>query len=218
MRVFISKNEADCSSLIQWKECNRFAWTFKSLISTSPVEFEKNGIFDWLFFGSKNAVKYYVKKTTISSKEKIACIGESTAAEFLKIGVKPSFIGKNSGKPSEIGQELKKIVKNERIFFPESNISKKTISSLFSTEQKCCEVVYQTIPEEVVISDCDIYVFTSPSNVISYLKNNNLPVSARVIAWGETTALELLSQKQIANVVLENSSMTELKTELLKLI
>ena len=80
---------------------------------------------------------------------------------------------------------------DRHVTFPVSDRSKKSYSVLFPDDQKQEVTVYSTHVAAQEISPCDVYVFTSPSNVEGFLMTNELPESAKTIAWGATTAAAL---------------------------
>src|SRR5690606_17745061 len=53
--------------------------------------------------------------------------------------------------------------------------------------------VYETKINAATVEECDLYVFTSPSNIKGFLLNNPLP-SKPTISWGETTSKVLMQQ------------------------
>ena len=100
--------------------------------------------------------------------------------------------------------------KDGKYLFPISNISLKTISSIFAEEEKEELVVYKTNVEAEEIPNCDTYIFTSPSNVRGFLINNSIPNNAKVISWGESTTRELGASGIVVNHVLLNATIEEL--------
>ena len=69
-----------------------------------------------------------------------------------------------------------------------------TIASKFDKEKCVTMEVYRTLLDSVSTEVFDVYVFTSPSNVRSYLLKNKLPNDVIIIAWGNSTEKELLSR------------------------
>jgi uroporphyrinogen-III synthase len=70
---------------------------------------------------------------------------------------------------------------------------------------------------EKKIENCQIYIFTSPSNLDSFLTINKIADEAKVIVWGESTENRLLKKGIIADFVLAKSKFAEL-IEVLKSI
>ena len=100
------------------------------------------------------------------------------------------------------------------MLFPHSNLSKFSALQYLS---KCqCETiqVYQTnsIPSE--IPNCAVYVFTSPSNLSSFLTKNKIPKKAEIVAYGQSTKKQLNSLNITCLVVLKNATLYDLKKEL----
>lgn len=160
-------------------------YVFESFITASPVPFNLPNHFDWIFFNSPNAVRwFYNNKQSEKIQSKIAALSAGTAEELTKLDVEIDFIG--HGAVEDIAHLFLKELKNdERVLFPLSNISKKSIPNLLPTHQIHCVTVYQTNIIPKPIKPCDVVLFTSPSNVQGYLVNNSLP--KQCVAIGETT-------------------------------
>ena len=170
------------------------------LHSSSLIQFEKAAIdsakipeTDWIFFSSKNGVQFFFEQCpTLKSSVKVACIGSATNTELLKKGVKADFIG-DSSDTATISEDFKKIVGNDRVLFPQSDISMRTAQKHLNDSQVENLIVYRTteatnvsIPENI-----DIVVFTSPSNVRSYFHMNQTKENPKYIAIGQSTGNEL---------------------------
>ena len=55
-----------------------------------------------------------------------------------------------------------------------------------------------------------MYVFTSPSNLAAFLQKNQVPESAKVIAWGNTTEKALRNSKVQVSKTLIKAQLEEL--------
>ena len=73
-------------------------------------------------------------------------------------------------------------------------------------------------PENLTEEEKDIYVFSSPSNVLAFLAHNRIPAQAKVVAWGASTAQELIQQQISVTTVLNGEQQAELLTWLSKVI
>jgi uroporphyrinogen-III synthase len=78
------------------------------------------------------------------------------------------------------------------VFFPVSDRSLGSITKVFSADQIEVLSVYHTLLNPIKIPTCAVYIFTSPSNVESFILINSIPLGAHVIAWGDSTAAALL--------------------------
>ncbi|RMG77973.1 MAG: hydroxymethylbilane synthase [Bacteroidetes bacterium] len=160
-------------------------------IEEQPVENYQTGA-EWVFFTSKNAAKIWLEKQQHVKGVNIACIGKSTATEFLKKGIHPAFVG-NSDDHSQIADAFVEYAKGKKVVFPSSDKSKQTIQRFI---EKYCKVenliLYKTVPNPQRIDEnYDIAIFTSPSNVEAFFKMNKLPENVTVIAIGNTTKNKL---------------------------
>jgi hypothetical protein len=76
---------------------------------------------------------------------------------------------------------LLKWVGERKVLFPTSDISVKTMSSVFSPDNKIEVAIYRTHIEAEIVLDCSYYVFTSPSNVQGFFRENSTPPDAIII-------------------------------------
>lgn len=211
-RVFIT-SETISSAFI--KEVNKlgFELTNKSLLKFRAVPFSiQQNEFHWIFFTSKRSVNFFLEKFTGSIKNyKIACVGEATARHLAQLKIEANFIGKQAGAPYLVAENFKKIITTEKVLFPISNRSKKSISRALSAKNVVERVVYKTELKNIEFKEqFDILVFTSPSNLESFLQKNKISKKQKIIAWGTTTKNYLESQNINVNYTLEKSSFKEL--------
>ena len=90
------------------------------------------------------------------------------------------------------------------MLFPVSDRSLKTISSVIDDELKEEVVVYCTEVTGKVIPKCDVYAFSSPSNVEGFFELNTLPEGCEVIAWGTSTEKALVERGASVERILKN--------------
>jgi len=115
-------------------------------------------------------------------------MGQATAKLAMK-HVQLEFVG--SGSPKEVAAQFKNKLALETACFPISDLSLKSIQKALSPGQVENIESYITAKADVKISDQDLYLFTSPSNVQSFLNANSIPDHADVIAIGPSTHQEL---------------------------
>ena len=108
------------------------------------------------------------------------------------MGYEAEFIGEG-GKIDEVGSEFMTWANGRKVLFPVSNISLHTISAKLPESQKEVVVIYKTTINAAKISTADVYIFTSPSNVEGFNKENIIPLGTPVIAWGNSTKEKLAS-------------------------
>ena len=101
-KVFISRNLTDDSVFKKLLENAGFQVFGASLIEFSAVPIHKIPKVDWVFFYSKNGVKYFfqgLRKSNIKIPENLkwATIGSETAKALASEFKPPDFIGKGNG-------------------------------------------------------------------------------------------------------------------------
>ncbi|MEW6774549.1 MAG: hydroxymethylbilane synthase [Bacteroidota bacterium] len=193
-KIFISK-KLDASSYLR-KIIKRFQWEIIDcpLIETQPLSITEIPDCDWIFFNSKNAVKYFFENNIDINwlgQKKIAAISDGTAQYLEKYGFSAHFIGSENN-IQLTAQNFLNVCKNQKVLFPCSSISKKSIEKIIESQ---CNVIhfpiYKTIEKPVKIDDCNAYIFTSPSNVRAFFQVNTISSSSKIIAIGESTKKEL---------------------------
>jgi uroporphyrinogen-III synthase len=93
-----------------------------------------------------------------------------------------------------------------------------TYAALLPESEKIILPIYNTTFKQLPIEEKDIYVFSSPSNVLAFLAHNRIPAQAKVVAWGASTAQELIQQQISVTTVLNGEQQAELLTWLSKVI
>ena len=173
--------------------CENAGWelTQQPLIRFEKLLFTLPENFDVVFFSSPRSVDYFFSENSLNSSCKIACIGSGTAIAIKAINLTPDFIGSNSGNPESVGKEFLEWLGNRTVLFPLAKNSNETIVKNIPDNQKMIVRCYETILVEKTLNQHDTYVFTSPSNVTSFLKSNTFPEKAKLIAWGTTTAAKM---------------------------
>jgi uroporphyrinogen-III synthase len=216
-RIFISKNSDDCEPLVHYCNQNKLDLTAQSLIEFEAIPFKIESNFDVVFFSSIRSAQFYFENAAKKSTIIYACIGETTNSKLKKLGIECEFVGKEAGNPQKIAEEFKYWVKNRTVIFPQSNLSLGTFSSILPENQVINKIVYKTNLIERKIENCQIYIFTSPSNLDAFLTINEIADDAKVIVWGKSTENRLLKKGIIADYVLAKSNFAEL-IEVLKSI
>jgi uroporphyrinogen-III synthase len=216
-RVFISKNASDCESLVHFCNQNSIELIAQSLIEFEAVPFEIESNYDIAFFSSIRSGQFFFKNELQKSNVVYACIGQTTNSKLKKLGIECEFVGEEAGNPQKIAEEFKSWVKNRTVIFPQSNLSLGTFSSILPENQVINKIVYKTNLIERKIENCQIYIFTSPSNLDAFLTINEIADNAKIIVWGKSTENRLLKKGIIADFVLAKSNFAEL-IEVLKSI
>lgn len=197
--VFISKRLEEVFLLADFCKQNKIDLVAESLIEFEALALEK--IFpqaEIYFFGSKNAFDFFQKLNLSLENKQIAVIGSSTKKHIENLGFRVDFYGEEAGNPQQVAQDLIKWLGKEKISFFQSDISKRNIARFIPETQKEEYVIYKTKSlSQKLNKRFDLYIFTSPSNVKSFLEQNTIPQSAKVISWGKSTD-EALSEKGIS--------------------
>ncbi len=169
-----------------------------SLLKFSAVNFTELPPSDWIFFYSKNGVKFFfegLKKQNIPIPELMrwGTIGKGTAAFLKQYIPQVDFIG--NGNTMETAANFLKAARGLNVLFPQAEKSRRTIQRILEQNIKYQDlIVYKNEPKaKVNIPDCNILVFTSPMNVNAYFKKRVLFDDQKVFAIGRTTAKALVS-------------------------
>lgn len=130
----------------------------------------------------------------------IACVGKNTANALTEFSVRPDFIGE--GNIDSITSNFAQLLtKADHVLIPQSDISKQSFQKQLQPKQYTNLVVYETELAQPTLKPFDAVLFTSPSNVESFVHKNQLPQLC--FAIGDTTAHKL-KEFGVKPVVLKN--------------
>ena len=208
--LFISKSNSESEYLNQFLAEKNIKLFSVSFLKFQGVKFKIDFNYDIIFFTSPRSVLFFKEDKKIPKNIKIACTGSKTADLLLQMGHKIDFIGKASGNIEKIAEEFNIWSENKNVLFPISDISLKTISSKLNTNRVFEVIVYKTIINSSKIIPCDIYVFTSPSNVDGFLQKNDITNQSIIIAWGTSTEKHLVKNGFKVSHTLNDSSVNSL--------
>lgn len=201
--IFISRKLTQSSVFKKDLEAAGFQIHDQSLIRFTPVAFDTVPKTDWIFFYSKNAVKFFFAGFPIAigtdadhrslKHRRWACIGKATAKALKKHIDQIDFIG--NGNTLETSADFLEVAADQSVLFPRAEHSRKTIQQLLKNKIKDRDlIVYKNVPKSrVQVPNCDLLVFTSPMNVLTYFKHKDLFDDQSVYAIGRTTAKTLVS-------------------------
>lgn len=210
--LFISK-EVVKPAFLEYVKAAEINLTDIPMISFVEVPFEcPQEEYEVVFFTSPRSAKFYLNRCKLSSEIDIATIGKSTSKFVESKGYHPKFTGVTSGVPALVSEEFKEFVNGRKVLFPQSNYSHRSMQNRLVEHQITDLVVYKTalIPVELQ-EEPKVLVFTSPTNVESFLQLNSIKKHQKVIAWGKTTE-GFLAQKGVqSDHTLRYSSFEELK-------
>ena len=173
----------------------------QSLIQFTPTPFETIPVVDWIFFYSKNGVKFFLETFTahmflrILAEENLpikwATMGKGTAEALEKHQIQPDFVG--TGHPKATALAFGTTANQQKVLFPRAKNSKQSIQNLLAAQLNVLDlVVYENaIKPSFSIPYCDILVFTSPLNVHAYFQKYPIQTKQKIIAIGKTTETTL---------------------------
>lgn len=171
----------------------KFKTHFQSLIEMRLIVVKEWPAAEWIFFSSKNAVKYFfLQKPKLSPGVKFGVISKSTGEELRRYGHTPTFLGQSID-TSNVSRQFANLAGNSKVLFPQAKGSMKSIQSLMPKKGNIINlVVYETLKfPDAKIPKADIVVFTSPSNVDAYFERATITDKQRCVAMGDATAFAL---------------------------
>ncbi len=193
-KVFISRTLTEKSAFKTGLEAQGYKTDGTSMVKFSGMDFNLDAPYDWLFFYSKTAVKYFFKKVTPESikGKKIATFGSSTAKALKEYNLKADFHGK--GDSSAVAKEFLQVAKGQTIAFPRAKSSLKSVQTKIADKAQIVDIpVYKNVAKkEVPFSDADFLVFTSPLNAKTYFGKHQAKNHQQIIAIGKTTGNTLI--------------------------
>jgi hydroxymethylbilane synthase len=196
-KVFISREIGPHSYFRRALDKHNIQIEDRSLIRTFPIVnildpfYLKN--IDWIFFSSRNGVEFFFKlKPALSKKVKFGVVGRGSEDALRRHGHLADYVGE-SGDVQDVAVEFAALVKGETVLFPRAQDSLLTILKALSADTKVVDLpIYETvIADETDKTFADVLIFTSPSNVEAYFKNNLLDPGQKVIAIGSSTGKKL---------------------------
>ena len=186
-KLFVSANLSDDQLLVRFaleKKADLFA---ESLIDFIDLKAKTTASYAVVFFSSPRSFNYFISSNKLSDDIQIGVIGVGTKKYLNEFFSQTKFVGKQAGNPAQVAADFKAWLGDRTVLFPQAKKSHETISSVIPENQKILLPVYETVARPVVVPPQEVYVFTSPSNVTSFLQLNEVPISSKVIAWGATT-------------------------------
>lgn len=191
--VFITSDLNEDDYIIRALNTHDYTVNYQSFIAFTAVDFEQPNSVDWLFFSSKNGVKYYFNSEILNLKSEIkfGAINQGTAQAIYELGLKVDFIGK--------GNNLQKIavdfdtMANGRIVFPQAKTSMQSIQkNLLKNKNIESLVVYHNQPkQDIQKREEEILIFTSPMSVEAYFTKYKIENFQQILSIGRTTSKKL---------------------------
>jgi uroporphyrinogen-III synthase len=207
--LYISRNIQDVRLLERYCLIHNIHLTAISQIFFEKLDFVVKHPFDVVFFSSPRSIDFFINAYPLPNEIKIACVGDGTANHLKKMGYSIDFCGMNPGLPDLNARDFADWLGNRHVLFPLSDRSKEHMLTFVSPKQLEKIRVYKTKFESVYIPNHDVYIFSSPSNVNSFLERNKIP-QGDIIAWGKSTEEALVNHGIQVRHTLKTSSETEL--------
>lgn len=209
--IFISKSAKELPLLTSYCQKNGISIITESLISFERVAVEIPTRLDIVFFTSPRSVDFFLDQVSTSFIcNDFACMGKGTEKALINRGHQSSFTGEYSSFPEKVFIPFKSWAGSRLITVPHSSQSLFSISKYFPMDQLNFIEIYKTISNKKSIPECSKYIFTSPSNVDSYLLLNTIPQNTKVYAWGASTKERLLDKGILVNETLTIGQEAEL--------
>lgn len=192
--VFISRNLHSGSPLQSILTEARFEVFGQSLIRFSLWPFGALPECDWVFFYSRNGVRFFFEglkrlNMALPQNVRLAAMGEGTAATLEDHAQIPDFVG--SGRPDATARAFLKVAEGQKILFVRAFHSAKSVQNMLSPYINIIDLpVYKNeIKKEVDIPQTDYVVLTSSMNVDAYFHNRMDNTPTVWIAIGNPTAM-----------------------------
>lgn len=170
--------------------------SFTSLSETQPIDFEVPSFnFDVVIFNSEKAVEYFFQSQLPENYRQhlLVAAGFSTKQALAKFGLTAAYVCSKSDF-TQISTTLQALVEGKKCLVPCSEQSAGTITKQIEPFAHLTVVhTYQTIATPHVIPDFGWYVFTSPSQVVSFSQLNKFNPDAHYFCLGPTTEATLRS-------------------------
>lgn len=194
--VFITRDLDENSYLARYLSKHNIQIDARSLIKVYPTINVLDSFIlkraDWIFFNSKNAIEHFFNlNPLILKKTKIAVLGRGSESTLRKFGRVADFSGDDLGISTEgIAAEFAKIADGQTVFIPRAKDSLQSIQKALTANTKVIDMpIYETVLEENVDkSNAEVLIFTSPSNVAAYFKENLADPDQHIICIGYSTA------------------------------
>lgn len=194
--IFISRYLDENSVLRQNLQSDGWKVVDESLLKISAIRFTHTPKSDWIFFSSKNAIKFFFSQDpSIHPGARFAVFGKGSETLLSKYGRKADFVGTGND-PVAIARRFTELVDGDIVLFPQAIDSLQTVQRWLPFNNIARNLfVYRTqVRTDFVLPETEILVFTSPSNVNAYFGKYHIKTYQKVVAIGTTTKLSLRSR------------------------
>lgn len=163
------------------------------LINIVRIPFSHTPQTNWIFFSSKNAIKFFFDQNPLPAPGvKYAVISRSSEIVLNAYGIQASFVG-DGVDITKIAKEFRHVLGNDSVLFPQAMDSLQTVQKhLAFTNTTYNLYTYKTILKtDFNLPYTDVLIFTSPSNVKAYFSKYKIDSRQLVIAMGTSTKYKL---------------------------
>jgi len=193
------------------------------LLSDKKVDYAKNipmirmvglqvdidfGNYDCIIFTSKNAVKFVDKLTKEWKNVPAYAIGPQTAKSIKLYGGDLKFVGQDKH-GDEFAHEIISELKGKKVLYLGAQKIVSNMLEIFKNNDIMCDykAIYKTISSQkrFRFPNKSIIIFSSPSTIEGFFKNNVWDDSFTAISIGKTTAKYF--PKDIKPIISENTSL-----------
>ena len=191
--IFISRKLTPISPILIKLNSMGYEVITESLIKISQIRFTHTPATQWIFFSSRNAIKYFFAQNPEVTDTVKYAVMSSVSAEYLsEFSKKADFIGEGVD-VTQIAKDFAEFIKDDTVLFPQAIDSLQTIQKQLSFTNICHNLfVYKTSPRiDFEIPPVELLAFTSPSNAKTYFEKYKLLKGQKVVAIGSTTFNQL---------------------------
>lgn len=172
------------------------------LIKTTRIPFSYTPQTKWIFFSSKNAIRYFFEQSPVLPDGIKFGVISTASEEYLNmLGKNCDFVGWGTDLV-KIGKSFATVLRNDSVLFPQAMDSLRTIQKQIAFTNTLYNLyTYKTIIRtDFNIPYTNILIFTSPSNVEAYMRKYSIDFRQTIIAMGATTKYKL-TQSGVKNVL-----------------
>ncbi len=218
MTVFVSRDLSPDDILAQKMAEKGWPVRGRALVELLAVPFLEVPDCNWVFFYSKNAVRFFSKtadaqKIHFPDGLRWAAMSEATAAALENWLRRPAdFVG--DGDSVSTAANFLSRARGQKVLFPRASASRESISKLLEKSIETLDLIVFENKIASVISPADeqILAFTSPMSAEAYFSKNKLKKGQKLVAIGRSTAEQLekmgFSNVKIAPEATENGLAT----------
>lgn len=192
--VFISSDLSEQDYIIRALKTLDYTVHYESLITFSPLNFEFPKDADYVFFSSKNGVKFFFDAVeTFPSNIKIGAVNKGTAQALFALGYHVDFIG-NGGDIAKVSEDFDNVASGKVVFIQAKNSLRSIQKFIRKQSDTQTLVVYENKPKTIIEKRTEkLLIFTSPMNVEAYFNRYGLSEEQSVISIGSSTSDKLKS-------------------------